>query len=69
MAKKTVRLAVGRNRIKRVIRESYRVHQQMLNGLDIVIVGFHGVGELKKTELRCYLDREWVKLAKLYQKP
>ena len=38
VAKRNVRLAVARNRIKRLVRETFRHQQQRLNGLDIVVV-------------------------------
>lgn len=38
IAKKHCRLAVGRNRLKRVIRESFRQHRLQLAGLDIVVI-------------------------------
>lgn len=38
VAKKNVRLAVARNKIKRVLRETFRQQQQLLNGLDVVVV-------------------------------
>ena len=33
-----VRTAVARNRIKRMVRESFRMHQQRLGGMDVVVV-------------------------------
>ena len=38
IAKKHCRLAVGRNRIKRIVRESFRIHRDGLPGLDIVVI-------------------------------
>lgn len=38
VAKRNVRLAVARNKLKRLVRESFRQQQQRLNGLDIVVV-------------------------------
>lgn len=38
VAKRNVRLAVARNKIKRLVRESFRQEQQRLQGLDIVVV-------------------------------
>lgn len=38
ISKKNCRLAVERNRLKRVARESFRQHQQELTGLDIVVL-------------------------------
>jgi ribonuclease P protein component len=38
ISKKNCRLAAGRNRIKRVVRESFRQHQAALAGLDVVVI-------------------------------
>ncbi len=38
ISKKNCRDASGRNRIKRVVRESFRQHQSELAGLDIVVI-------------------------------
>jgi len=35
ISKKLCKLAVGRNRLKRVARESFRLHRAELSGLDI----------------------------------
>jgi ribonuclease P protein component len=38
ISKKNVNRAVSRNQIKRAIRESFRHHKNILNGLDVVVV-------------------------------
>ena len=38
IAKKKIRLSVNRNRIKRLIRESFRHHRDILKGMDVVVV-------------------------------
>ena len=38
ISKKNCRLATDRNRIKRVVRESFRHHQAALAGLDVVVI-------------------------------
>ena len=43
VAKKKVRRAHERNRVKRLARESFRLHQQQLDDLDIVIMPKMGV--------------------------
>lgn len=38
VAKRNVKLAVNRNKLKRQIRESFRLQQHTLSGLDVVVV-------------------------------
>jgi ribonuclease P protein component len=51
ISKKRVAKAVARNRIKRVIRESFRQHQDGLTGLDLVVLARNGVAKRSKREL------------------
>jgi ribonuclease P protein component len=57
-----VRSAVQRNRIKRVIRESFRTHQSQLRGLDLVVIARRGVGAVKPRALFSVLEAHWSKL-------
>jgi ribonuclease P protein component len=38
ISKKNCRLAVGRNRIKRIVRESFRLHKHTLAGMDVIVL-------------------------------
>jgi ribonuclease P protein component len=38
ISKKNCRLAVGRNRIKRIVRESFRLHRAALAGMDVIVL-------------------------------
>ena len=67
IAKKVVKLAVKRNQIKRVIRESFRIHQQVLIGLDIVVV-FYNRQPWDKATLKHELDKQWIKLTSACKK-
>jgi ribonuclease P protein component len=64
IAKKNVRLAVQRNRVKRVIRESFRHNATTLHSCDIVILARRGLGDLKNPEMNQLLMRIWQKLAR-----
>ncbi|QEY60081.1 ribonuclease P protein component [Pseudomonas sp. C27(2019)] len=64
IGKKSVKLAVERNRIKRQIRESFRHNQHILNGVDIVIVARRGIADLSNIELRQQFDKMWKRLAR-----
>jgi ribonuclease P protein component len=55
--------AVKRNRVKRVIRETFRLHQSALKGLDIVVMAQTQTGSADKHRLAESLARHWRKLA------
>lgn len=59
IAKKRVRRAVGRNRLKRLIRESFRGAQQQLIGRDIVIMARHNADSASNAELFASLRGHW----------
>lgn len=65
--KKNVKHSVKRNTIKRVIRESFRTHSDIvLAGLDMVVI-VHKF--LPKKQLAAYLDRQWKTILNYYRKP
>lgn len=67
VAKKKCRLAVLRNRLKRQVRESFRYHQTLLEGYDIVIVARQSAREASPCGLRECLDRLFLDLAGVSQ--
>ncbi|MDG6097342.1 ribonuclease P protein component [Alteromonas sp. ZYF713] len=64
LAKKRIRKANQRNRIKRLIRESFRHRAQQLPGIDIIVVGKTGADELSNEEVFVTLEKLWKKLEK-----
>lgn len=64
IGKKSVKHSVERNRLKRQIRESYRLNQEVLNGWDIVIVARKGLGDLDNPELAQQFGKLWKRLAR-----
>lgn len=54
--------AVVRNRIKRVVRESFRHHRATLGNLDFVVTGRAGLARKTNQELRTALTKHWVAL-------
>ncbi|SFF25250.1 ribonuclease P protein component [Fontimonas thermophila] len=65
IARKSVALATQRNRIKRVIRESFRMHQHELGALDIVILARPGCAHAGAAGLNRSLERLWSRIAAL----
>lgn len=64
IGKKSVKLSVERNRLKRQIRESFRLNQDNLVGWDIVVVARKGLGDLQNAELAQQFGKLWKRLAR-----
>jgi ribonuclease P protein component len=63
IAARNLRRAVDRNRIRRLIRESFRVHQSQLPRVDIVIGARALVTSADNASLRAALQTLWRKVA------
>lgn len=59
ISKKNIRFAVQRNRVKRLIRESYRKHQLQLSGLDIVVLARKGLDQQDNSAITKLTDKLW----------
>lgn len=64
VAKKNVRFAVDRNRLKRLIRESFRISNQELPQIDCVILARRGSSERTNQVLFEQLDGLWKKITR-----
>jgi len=62
VAKKHLKRATDRNLAKRLIRESFRLHQNTLNGIDIVAMVKRGIQLSDQRALKCDLDTLWLRL-------
>ena len=69
IAKKNVRLAVHRNRIKRVAREIFRTLPSSEPPMDIVLLARRGIGLLDNAALSSILQQQWQKLVRHTIKP
>lgn len=64
LAKKKIRYAVQRNYLKRVQRECFRAHRQILAGYDVVFVVNHKIGQLCQSDWFALCQADWRQLAK-----
>lgn len=64
ISKKNAKRAVDRNRIKRVIRESFRLHQHELPALDLVIMAKPVTKSAEKKQIHHSLQQHWNRLKK-----
>lgn len=63
VAKKRAKRAVDRNRLKRIIRESFRC-QQIVPGVDIVVLPRDSSVSANNADLRKSLDEHWLRIAR-----
>jgi ribonuclease P protein component len=64
ISKKHCRRATARNRIKRIIRESFRTHQRLLAGFDLVVINQPGAVSASNAELFESLEKHWRRCSK-----
>ena len=62
IAKKIIKKAVDRNILKRTIRESFRLHQQKLNNIDVVVLARKEALHASPELLRKSLEKHWLRL-------
>ncbi|WP_196158893.1 ribonuclease P protein component [Reinekea sp. G2M2-21] len=64
LARKNIKRAVQRNRIKRFCREYLRLNQHQLPDLDIILMGRKGLDQLSDEQLHKLLQKLFEKLKK-----
>ena len=68
ISKKKARLAVTRNRLKRIIRESFRQRQHQLCCADYIVLAGNNGSKANNSRLIQSLEQHWQKLKKLCAK-
>jgi len=64
VAKKNCKLAVSRNLVKRITRESFRQQQHNLQGIDAIVLARKGLENLSNQDIHQQLDQLWLKIQK-----
>ena len=67
VAKKNVKLAVQRNRIKRLLRESFRNERDTLPKLDLIVLAKKGANQTANPEILVEFEYLWRKLKRKSQ--
>lgn len=65
-SKKNLKLAVQRNRVKRRVRETFRL-QPELPGLDIIVLGRQGLAQLDNQTVTATLNDLWSRLVRKHR--
>jgi ribonuclease P protein component len=68
ISKKNCRKATARNRIKRIVRESFRHHQGQIAGLDIVVINQPAAARAKNKAITESLEGHFKKCSSAKQK-
>jgi ribonuclease P protein component len=63
LSKRNLRRAVDRNRIKRLVRESFRLSRSRLPSVDLVVLGRSGLTRRSNREILRSLDRHWDRIS------
>ncbi|PLW83440.1 ribonuclease P protein component [Kineobactrum sediminis] len=69
IAKKNVRKAVQRNRIKRIAREMFRKLPEDAPALDVVLMVRRGIDQLDNAQIFAILSEQWLKLQRVAVQP
>ena len=64
VAKKQIKRAVDRNRLKRLVRESFRLRQNELPNTDIVVMVRFNILKLSNRQIFERLEKHWRKIIK-----
>jgi ribonuclease P protein component len=63
IGKKNIRQAVHRNRVKRVVRETFRLNLPLLDSLDIIFLARKGFDTLQPSQQTRIMRDTWQRLA------
>lgn len=69
VAKKNVKKATQRNRLKRLIRESFRVSQAMLPQSDFIVIVKQHLHKQANKDIFAIVEQTWERYRKRYKKP
>lgn len=60
IAKKHIKLATGRNKIKRLVRASFQAHQAQLGSVDVVVLSRKEITKRSAAQIKSALQGHWL---------
>lgn len=69
ISRQKVRLAVNRNRLRRLVRESFRRHRETLPPVDLVILARDAAAAAANADLKVSIERHWSNVVKAGSRP
>lgn len=66
-AKRNLKQAHERNRVKRLVRESFRARKAELPAVDLIVMGRQGLADIDNASLSVILEKLWQRLSKAAQ--
>lgn len=67
VSKRMAKLAVTRNQVKRIVRESFRLNQHKLSGYNFIVIAKQHCDKVNKLELREGVESLWQRLISRFQ--
>lgn len=68
LPKRVLKSACKRNKMRRVFKETMRLHQELLRGYDILLIIRNGVTKLKPESYQILLKKQWNKIEQWLKK-